>query len=182
MPAQLCHGRLQTDLLSGAGRADGSGWQASPNGVDGSIPAYGPYPNPVTMPNPHINPEGVHANLMWYWPGPGLPAPGSPPTTAYFRYRLNLEPGLLPQIVALVAADDQMTLTVNGVMIGSYELAEHMPNGQPEALVMDLTPGLILQVDEPATIAHFGLGVAALAWQRRRVIMRPHRRQAAQGA
>ena len=132
----------RTDLLSGAGRADGSGWQASPNGVDGWIPAYGPYPNPVTMPNPHINPEGVHANLMWYWPGPGLPAPGSPPTTAYFRYQLNLEPGLLPQIVALVAADDQMTLTVNGVTIGSYELAAHMPNGQPEAVVMDLTPGL----------------------------------------
>lgn len=49
-------------------------------------------------------------------------------------------------------------------------------------VALDQVPVLILQVDEPATIALLGMGVAALAWQRRRVTMRPRRRQAAHGA
>ncbi|PHV17649.1 hypothetical protein CSQ90_04705 [Janthinobacterium sp. BJB303] len=49
-------------------------------------------------------------------------------------------------------------------------------------VALDEIPVLILQVEEPATIALFGMGVAALAWQRRRVIMRPRRRQAAHSA
>lgn len=143
----------RTDLLSGAGH----GWLASPNGVNGWIPAYGPYPNPRTMPNPFLNAQGIHANLMWYWPGPGVPEAGSPPSTAYFRHQLHLEPenGMKPQIVALVAADDSMTLTVNGIPVGSYQLsANTMPNGQPAAVAMDLTPALRLgdnQIDIRAT-------------------------------
>ncbi|HEU4818437.1 hypothetical protein [Janthinobacterium sp.] len=143
----------RTDLLSGAG----NGWLASPNGVDGWIPAYGPYPNPVTMPNPFLNAQGIHAKLMWYWPGPGVPGAGSPPTTAYFRHQLHLEAenGQKPQIVALMAADDDMTLTVNGIPVGSYQLSAHMmPNGQPAAVAIDMTPALRLgdnQIDIRAT-------------------------------
>ncbi|MYM91265.1 hypothetical protein GTP91_29330 [Rugamonas sp. FT82W] len=127
----------RTDLLSGPG------WQASANGIDGWIPAYAPFPNPVTMPNPALNPQGVYAELMWYWPGPGTPGPGSGPTTAYFRHPLDLPAGPVPQIVALVAADDELTLQVNGVTIGGYVLDDHkMSNGQPEVVAMDLTPAL----------------------------------------
>lgn len=127
----------RTDLLSG------SSWQASPDGVSGWIPAYAPYPNPVTMPNPYLNPSSIHGELMWYWPGPGTPSAGSPPTTAYFRRELTLPPGPVPQIIALVAADDSMILKVNGMVIGSYALSAHlMANGQPEAVAMDLTPAL----------------------------------------
>ncbi|MGK5054950.1 dockerin type I repeat-containing protein [Janthinobacterium sp. RB2P8] len=143
----------RTELLSGAGR----GWLASPNGVDGWIPAYGPYPNPLTMPNPFLNELGIHANLMWYWPGPGAPGASSPPTTAHFRRQFHLEPenGMKPQIVALMAADDDMTLTINGTPFASYRLADHMmPNGQPEAVAVDMTPALRLgdnQIDIRAT-------------------------------
>ncbi|TFW13196.1 dockerin type I domain-containing protein [Duganella callida] len=127
----------RTDLLSG------SNWLASADGVSGWIPAYAPYPNPVTMPNPYLNPQGIRGELMWYWPGPGAPGAGSPHTTAYFRRQLDLPPGPIPQVVALVAADDQMTLKVNGTIIGSYTLAAHkQPNGQPEVVAMDLTPAL----------------------------------------
>ena len=145
--------RPRSELLSGAGR----GWLASPNGVDGWIPAYGPYPNPVTMPNPFLNEFGIHADLMWYWPGPGAPAAGSPPSTAYFRHQfhLELENGMKPQIVALMAADEEMTLTINGTPFASYRLADHMmPNGQPEAVAVDMTPALRLgnnQIDIRAT-------------------------------
>ncbi|KAB8050729.1 hypothetical protein GCN74_26995 [Janthinobacterium sp. FT14W] len=143
----------RTDLLSGAG----NGWLASSNGVNGWIPAYGPYPNPHTMPNPFLNALGIHAKLMWYWPGPGVPEAGSPPSTAYFRHQLHLEPenGMKPQIVALVAADDEMTLTVNGIPVGTYQLSAHMmPNGQPAAVAIDMTPALRLgdnQIDIRAT-------------------------------
>lgn len=127
----------RTELLSG------TGWQASANGIDGWIPAYAPYPNPVTMANPYLNPQGIHGELMWYWPGPGTPGPGSAPTTAYFRHQLDLPDGPVPQIVALVAADDELTLRVNGVLIGSYVLSEHkMSNNQPEVVAMDLTRAL----------------------------------------
>ena len=143
----------RTDLLSGAG----NGWLASPNGVSGWIPAYGPYPNPVTMPNPFLNAQGIHAKLMWYWPGPGVPEAGSPPATAYFRHQLHLEAEneQTPQIIALMAADDDMTLTINGIPFSSYRLAEHMlPNGQPAAVSVDMTPALRVgdnQIDIRAT-------------------------------
>ncbi|WP_215404442.1 dockerin type I domain-containing protein [Janthinobacterium sp. JC611] len=141
----------RTELLSG------NGWQASPNGVNGWIPAYAPYPNPVTMPNPFLNEFGIHADLMWYWPGPGTPTASSPPSTAYFRhqFRLEAENGVKPQIVALMAADDEMTLIVNGITVASYRLADHiMPNGQPEALAVDMTQALRIgdnQIDIRAT-------------------------------
>lgn len=135
LPAQAAAPR--TDLLSG------SGWMASPDGVTGWIPAYAPYPNPITMPNPYLNPLGLHAELMWYWAGPGTPAPSSGPTSAYFRRLLDVPPGPIPQVIALVAADDRMTLRVNGTTIGEYRLADHlMPNGQPAVVAMDLTPAL----------------------------------------
>ena len=145
--------RPRTELLSGAGH----GWLASPNGVNGWIPAYGPYPNPNTMPYPFLNEFGIHADLMWYWPGPGVPEAASPPSTAYFRHQFHLEPenGMKPQIVALMAADDEMTLTINGTPFASYRLADHkMPNGQPEAVAVDMTPALRLgdnQIDIRAT-------------------------------
>jgi hypothetical protein len=134
-PAQAATPRA--DLLSG------TGWLASATGVDGWIPAYAPYPNPVSRPNPYLNPLGVHAELMWYWAGPGAPSASRAPTAAYFRREFTLPPGPVPQIVALVAADDHMTLKVNGVTIGSYDLAAHLIAGnQPEAVLMDLTPAL----------------------------------------
>ncbi|MYM99108.1 hypothetical protein [Duganella vulcania] len=137
LPVQAGAATPRTDLLSGPG------WQASANGIDGWIPAYAPFPNPVTMPNPALNPQGVHADLMWYWPGPGTPGPSSGPTTAYFRHQLDLPSGPVPQIVALVAADDELTLKVNGITIGSYVLGDHkMSNNQPEVVAMDLTPAL----------------------------------------
>nr|WP_315219054.1 hypothetical protein [uncultured Duganella sp.] len=127
----------RADLLSGGA------WMASENGVDGWIPAYAPFPNPISRPNPYLNPLGVHAELMWYWAGPGQPQAFSGPGTAYFRREFTLPPGPLPQIVALVAADDHMTLRVNGVTIGTYNLADHrMPNDQAEVVAMDLTPAL----------------------------------------
>lgn len=141
------------ELLSGANR----GWLASPNGVDGWIPAYGPYPNPVTMPNPFLNEFGIHADLMWYWPGPGAPDAGSPPSTAYFRHQLYLESedGKKPQYVALMAADDEMTLIVNGITVDTYRLADNMmPNGQPAAVAVDMTEALRIgnnQIDIRAT-------------------------------
>lgn len=127
----------RTDLLSG------SNWLASPDGINNWIPAYGRFPNPVTMPNPFLNPDGIHGDLMWYWPGPAAPGPSSGPTTAFFRRTLDLPGPDVPQIIALAAADDQMSLRVNGVLIDTYALSDHkMANGQPEVVKMDLTPAL----------------------------------------
>lgn len=142
-PARAAEPGQYIELLSGAGHADGTGWQASPDGVGGWIPAYAPYPNPTTMPNPRLNSLGVHGDLMWYWPGPGTPGAGSPPTAAHFRYMLDIPPGGLSQLIALVAADDEMTLKVNGTVIGNYRLSDHQqPNTQPIVVPMDLTAAL----------------------------------------
>lgn len=147
------------ELLSGAGHADGSGWQSSVDGVNW-IPAYAPYPNPLTMPNPRLNSLGVHGDLMWHWAGPGLPGSGSPPNAARFRYMLDIPPGGLSQLIALVAADDELTLTVNGQVIGHYLLTQHQqPNSQPIVVPMDLTPALHEGVNEIRIDAADVLGV-----------------------
>ncbi|KAB8047895.1 hypothetical protein GCN78_21100 [Janthinobacterium rivuli] len=133
----------RTELLSGAG----SGWLASCNGTDGWIPAYGPYPYPFTMPNPFINPLGIHADLMWCWPGPGVPEASSPPGSAYFRHHFHLEPenGVKPQVVALMAAVGNMVLIVNGKQIASYNQHDHLlPNALQTPILVDLTPALRL--------------------------------------
>lgn len=127
----------------------GGQWEASLNGIDGWIPAFAPYPNSFTVPNP--NPSGTanginepapgttNAQLMWYWGAgayTGVPTGRDGPTHAYFRYIFDFASTSIPAcpqpgpvgapivpcgspIGAWVAADDWMQLTVNGTVVGS---------------------------------------------------------------
>ncbi|MCB1949414.1 MAG: hypothetical protein H6940_12230 [Burkholderiales bacterium] len=136
------------DIVSGAGNADGSGWQVSTDQISW-IPAFAPYPNSITQPNPNLNgtpiPDGgtTNAQLMWF-AGPGTNPDGmSGPDTVYFRYEFDLAAKTLMGggvTGAWVAADDWMRLTVNGFEVGTYLLDDHMDDrGQPMPVFMDFT-------------------------------------------
>jgi len=136
------------DIVSGPGSADGSGWQVSKDRINWT-PAFAPYPNPITRPNPNLNggpfpDEGTtNAQLMWYVEPNTVPDGKSGPNTVYLRYEFDL--GLSTLLGggvtgAWVAADDWMRLTVNGSEVGTYLLDEHMDDrGQPIPVFMDFT-------------------------------------------
>ncbi len=134
--ASYAHAAL--DIVSG------SLWEASIDQITW-IPAFAPYPNPVTKPNPSLGdphsvptvPGTTNGKLMWYWPGPGLPNGQNGPDHVYFRYSFDL-PGPLDlgpgaPFGVWVAADDWMHLKVNGFDVATYSLDAHKDpvTGQP---------------------------------------------------
>jgi hypothetical protein len=134
------------DIVSGSGNADGSGWQASTDGINW-IPAYAPYPNPITTPNPNLN-GGIipdigttNAQLMWYAAPNTTPDGMSGPDTVYFKYEFDLQTSTFAgggQTYAWVAADDWMKLKVNGHEVGTYLLDDHKDSrGQPIPVAMN---------------------------------------------
>lgn len=107
--------------------------------------AYAPYPNDITTPD-DIAGEPSAAQLMWDWPGPGLPTGTDGPNQAWFRYSFNLAltPSSLPLLAqALLIADDEFELYINGHLYnfgGSTALDNNKrPNGQPRPLFADFT-------------------------------------------
>lgn len=107
--------------------------------------AYAPYPNAVTTPA-DIAGGATDAQLMWDWPGPGLPDGTNGPNEAWFRYTFNLAltPDALPLLAqALIIADDEFEFFVNGTKYDfgrSTALDDNLRgNGQPNPLLADFT-------------------------------------------
>lgn len=107
--------------------------------------AYASYPNPVTTPA-DIAGGPTAAQLMWDWPGPGVPESTNGPNQAWFRYTFDLArtPDALPLLAqAFIIADDELELFVNGTKYDfgrSTLLADNKrPNGQPNPLLADFT-------------------------------------------
>ena len=124
----------------------GSNWEASTDGINW-VAAYGNYPNPVTR-APVVDPFPLPAipSLMWYWGAGsyvGQPDGRSGPATVFFR--TTFVPEVLGNPMGIwVAADDWLSVTVNGVLAGDYLLDEHkLPNGQPEAKFINFNTAAI---------------------------------------
>jgi hypothetical protein len=132
----------------------GTAWLASCQGGDpgteGScsstaIPAYAPYPNEITR----LDPSTTNAELMWYWDltDPGNPTPlptgaNGPHGPIDFSTSFNLASAPNPGDLygAWIAADDFMSLNVNGSLAGSYVLDQHKDaQDQPVPVFVDFT-------------------------------------------
>lgn len=137
------------DIVSGAtGNGSDLGWEASLDETNW-FPISAPYPNPITAPNLNLNGVSIpdagssNAKLMWYLP-PGGTADGmSGPTKVFFRYVFDLNSATLLGggiTNAWIAADDWMSVKVNGNEVGTYLLDDHkLPNGQPEPILINFT-------------------------------------------
>lgn len=133
------------DIVSESGNADGSGWQASADKLNWT-PAYAPYSNPITTPDPNLNGGPIpdvgttNAQLMWYAAPNTIPDGASGPDTVYFKYEFDLQTSTILGggiTGAWVAADDWMKLTVNGHEVGTYLLTDHQDDrGQPIPVFM----------------------------------------------
>lgn len=107
--------------------------------------AYAPYPNNKTRPADIVN-GATAAQLMWDWPGPGVPDGRNGPNEAWFRYSFDVAfgPDSLPLLAqAYVIADDDFELFVNGVkynFAGPTALDKNKRlNDQPMPLLADFT-------------------------------------------
>lgn len=126
----LCHA-TRSDPFASGDRA----WEARKGGSPW-IPAFAPYPNPITKP-PSLSP----AELMWLWDKTDTPTGANGPNEATFRVTLDLAGSFLSHysfalpVGAWVAADDWLELVINGKSKGTYLLDDHKrSDGQPEPI------------------------------------------------
>ncbi len=162
------HAHLILDIASGPG------WEASVDGINW-FPAYAPYPNPFTEPTPNLNLDPTkidprvpdagtsNAKLMWFAPPGTTPDGRSGPTKVFFKYEFDMSSATIfgdPQGVAsaLIAADDWMSVKLNGHEVGTYLLDDHkLSNGQPEPIAINLSnflKTLSLNPDDPPGTDH----------------------------
>lgn len=138
--------------------ASGPGWDASVDGINW-FPAYASYPNPFTEPTPNLNLDPTkidprvpddgtsNAKLMWFAPPGTTPDGRSGPTKVFFKYEFDMssatifgDPFGISQTSALIAADDWMSVKLNGHEVGTYLLDDHkLPNRQPKPIAISLT-------------------------------------------
>ena len=142
------------DIYSGryATASSSLGWEASTDQIHWQ-PAYTPYPNPITMPDPLL----TKGSLMWATDGVTRANGKNGPDHVWFRFSFQLSDVLhtdgLTSFNADIAADDWMQVSVNGAVAGNYLLDENKgSNGQPVAKLSD-SPGKSM-CDDPGYLSY----------------------------
>jgi hypothetical protein len=112
----------------------GPGWISH---ASWSMVSVAPDPTPLFAPDPAT----TRAQLMW-----SAPAPGQPPRvtanfgTSYFALPEEPQPG--DQYGGWIAADSTMVLYIVGEESFTYNLSEHMEDGVPVPIFIDITSAL----------------------------------------